>query len=42
MERLLDIEFEWSSPGHGRRYQAGLPVAMRRELERLIAWMKRL
>jgi len=41
MERLLELEFEWVLPGHGRRYHAGSPLAMRRELERLIAWMKR-
>jgi glyoxylase-like metal-dependent hydrolase (beta-lactamase superfamily II) len=41
MERLLEHEFEWVLPGHGRRYRADSPAAMRRELERLIVWMKR-
>jgi glyoxylase-like metal-dependent hydrolase (beta-lactamase superfamily II) len=41
MERLLDFRFEWVLPGHGRRHHADSPAAMRRELERLIAWMKR-
>jgi glyoxylase-like metal-dependent hydrolase (beta-lactamase superfamily II)/ferredoxin len=40
MERLLELEFEWVLPGHGRRYHAGSPAAMRRELERLIDRMK--
>jgi len=39
--RLLDFEFEWVLPGHGRRYHAESPAAMRRELERLLAVMKR-
>jgi glyoxylase-like metal-dependent hydrolase (beta-lactamase superfamily II)/ferredoxin len=40
MERLLDFEFEWVLPGHGRRYHAESPAAMRRELVRLIDRMK--
>jgi glyoxylase-like metal-dependent hydrolase (beta-lactamase superfamily II)/ferredoxin len=40
MERLLDHSFEWVLPGHGERYRADSPAAMRRELERCIAWMK--
>jgi glyoxylase-like metal-dependent hydrolase (beta-lactamase superfamily II)/ferredoxin len=40
MERLLDYSFEWVLPGHGERYRAESPSAMRRELERCIAWMK--
>ncbi len=40
MERLLDYSFEWVLPGHGERYRAESPGAMRRELERCIAWMK--
>jgi glyoxylase-like metal-dependent hydrolase (beta-lactamase superfamily II)/ferredoxin len=40
MERLLDFSFEWVLPGHGERYRADSPAAMRRELERCIAWMK--
>lgn len=41
MERLLDFDFEWVLPGHGRRFHAGSPLAMRRELERAIGEMKR-
>jgi glyoxylase-like metal-dependent hydrolase (beta-lactamase superfamily II)/ferredoxin len=41
MERLLDLNFEWVLPGHGQRFHAGSPAAMRRELERCIGWMKR-
>ncbi len=40
MERLLDHSFEWVLPGHGERYRAESPEAMRRELERCVAWMK--
>jgi glyoxylase-like metal-dependent hydrolase (beta-lactamase superfamily II)/ferredoxin len=40
MERLLDFEFEWVLPGHGGSYRAESPRAMRRELERCVAWMK--
>jgi glyoxylase-like metal-dependent hydrolase (beta-lactamase superfamily II)/ferredoxin len=40
MERLLDYSFEWVLPGHGERYRAESPAAMRRQLERCIAWMK--
>jgi glyoxylase-like metal-dependent hydrolase (beta-lactamase superfamily II) len=36
LERLLEFEFEWVLPGHGRRYHAGSAAAMRRELERLL------
>lgn len=39
MKRLLDYEFEWVLPGHGRR--AHLPAAdMRASLEACIAWMQ--
>jgi glyoxylase-like metal-dependent hydrolase (beta-lactamase superfamily II) len=41
MERLLDHRFEWVLPGHGATYRAPSAVAMRAELERCIAWMKR-
>lgn len=34
LEKLLDFEFRWVLPGHGRRYRAESPAAMRRELER--------
>ena len=40
MERLLDHEFEWVFPGHGRRFHAGSPEEMRRALQTLIAWMR--
>jgi len=39
MERLLDLRFEWVLPGHGGRYRAESPAAMRNELERLLATM---
>jgi glyoxylase-like metal-dependent hydrolase (beta-lactamase superfamily II) len=39
MRRLLDLEFDWVLPGHGRRVR--LPREERRpQLERLIAWME--
>lgn len=40
MERLLDFDFTWVLPGHGDRYRAESPEAMRREVERCVAWMK--
>jgi glyoxylase-like metal-dependent hydrolase (beta-lactamase superfamily II)/ferredoxin len=40
MERLLDFSFEWVLPGHGARYRAESPQAMRRELEKCVRWMK--
>jgi glyoxylase-like metal-dependent hydrolase (beta-lactamase superfamily II)/ferredoxin len=40
MERLLDFRFEWVLPGHGARHRAESPAAMRRELEKCVAWMK--
>jgi glyoxylase-like metal-dependent hydrolase (beta-lactamase superfamily II)/ferredoxin len=40
MERLLDFDFEWVLPGHGASYRADSPKAMRRELERCVAWMR--
>lgn len=41
MERLLDFSFEWVLPGHGQRFQAASPAAMRRELKRCVTWMKK-
>jgi glyoxylase-like metal-dependent hydrolase (beta-lactamase superfamily II)/ferredoxin len=41
MERLLDYSFEWVLPGHGERFHADSPAAMRRELERCVAFMKK-
>jgi glyoxylase-like metal-dependent hydrolase (beta-lactamase superfamily II)/ferredoxin len=39
MRRLLDVEFDWVLPGHGRRVR--LPRSERRpQLERLVAWME--
>ena len=40
MERLLDFQFEWVLPGHGAWHRAESPAAMRRELEKCVAWMK--
>ena len=40
MERLLDYSFEWVLPGHGWFWHAPSAAAMRRELERCIAWMR--
>jgi glyoxylase-like metal-dependent hydrolase (beta-lactamase superfamily II)/ferredoxin len=40
MERLLDYSFEWILPGHGGRWHAPSAAAMRKELERCIAWMR--
>jgi glyoxylase-like metal-dependent hydrolase (beta-lactamase superfamily II)/ferredoxin len=34
LEKLLDFEFRWVLPGHGRTFEAASPSAMRRELER--------
>jgi glyoxylase-like metal-dependent hydrolase (beta-lactamase superfamily II)/ferredoxin len=34
LERLLDFEFTWVLPGHGRSFRAESPAAMRRELGR--------
>jgi glyoxylase-like metal-dependent hydrolase (beta-lactamase superfamily II)/ferredoxin len=39
MERLLDYDFEWVLPGHGRRAHLSLPE-MRRQIEDCIARMK--
>jgi glyoxylase-like metal-dependent hydrolase (beta-lactamase superfamily II)/ferredoxin len=40
MERLLDFRFEWVLPGHGAWHRADSAAAMRRELEKCVAWMK--
>ena len=40
MERLLDYSFEWVLPGHGSGWHAPSAAAMRRALERCIAWMR--
>ena len=39
MRRLLDHRFEWVLPGHGGRYRAASPTAMRKEVERLLQAM---
>jgi glyoxylase-like metal-dependent hydrolase (beta-lactamase superfamily II)/ferredoxin len=39
MEKLLDYNFEWVLPGHGRIHR-DTPDNMRRHLERCIDWMK--
>lgn len=36
LELLLDFRFEWVLPGHGRRFRAGSPEAMRAALERAL------
>jgi glyoxylase-like metal-dependent hydrolase (beta-lactamase superfamily II)/ferredoxin len=41
MQRLLEHRFEWVLPGHGARYRASSPEAMRAELRRVIARMQR-
>ena len=43
MERLLDsrIRFEWVLPGHGAWHRTGSADEMRRELEKCVAWMRR-
>jgi glyoxylase-like metal-dependent hydrolase (beta-lactamase superfamily II)/ferredoxin len=40
MERLLDFDFEWVLPGHGRRLQ-GSPQVMRQRLGELLTRMRR-
>ncbi len=39
MERLLDYQFEWVLPGHGRIHNDS-PAQMRNHLERCVDWMK--
>lgn len=39
MEKLLDYQFEWVLPGHGRIHHEG-SAGMRTHLERCIEWMK--
>lgn len=41
LRRLLDFEFEWVLPGHGRRFRAASPAAMRAALEALLAEIDR-
>lgn len=39
MERIVDFEFAWIFPGHGRRYQAPSAAVMREEVAALAARM---
>jgi glyoxylase-like metal-dependent hydrolase (beta-lactamase superfamily II)/ferredoxin len=39
MEKLLDYDFEWVLPGHGRIHE-DTPARMRSHLKRCIQWMK--
>jgi glyoxylase-like metal-dependent hydrolase (beta-lactamase superfamily II) len=39
MQKLLDYDFEWVLPGHGRIHQASA-AQMRAHLRRCIEWMK--
>jgi glyoxylase-like metal-dependent hydrolase (beta-lactamase superfamily II)/ferredoxin len=41
MARLVDFEFEWVLPGHGRRWQAPTRAAMRTEVAALAERMRR-
>ena len=41
LERLLDLRFSWVLPGHGRRYRAEGPDAMRDEIRRLLRALPR-
>jgi glyoxylase-like metal-dependent hydrolase (beta-lactamase superfamily II)/ferredoxin len=40
LRRLLDFQFSWVLPGHGRRFAAPSPEAMRTELARLLAALR--
>jgi glyoxylase-like metal-dependent hydrolase (beta-lactamase superfamily II)/ferredoxin len=40
MERLLEHDFEWVLPGHGRRLHAASPAAMRVAIAELVARMR--
>ncbi|HUM01789.1 MAG TPA: MBL fold metallo-hydrolase [Thermoanaerobaculia bacterium] len=40
MERLLTVDFTTVLPGHGERFRAPSPAAMKDELRRCVAWMK--
>lgn len=40
MEKLLAYDFTRVLPGHGAPYTAESPAAMRKELEKCVAWMK--
>jgi glyoxylase-like metal-dependent hydrolase (beta-lactamase superfamily II)/ferredoxin len=40
IERLLDLTFEWVLPGHGGRFRASSPAAMRSAVEALLAGIR--
>jgi glyoxylase-like metal-dependent hydrolase (beta-lactamase superfamily II) len=40
MAKLLDYDFEWVLPGHGRIHHEAPAAAMRSHLRRCIEWMK--
>jgi glyoxylase-like metal-dependent hydrolase (beta-lactamase superfamily II) len=40
LRRLLEFRFSWILPGHGRRFAAPSPEAMREELGRTIAALR--
>jgi glyoxylase-like metal-dependent hydrolase (beta-lactamase superfamily II)/ferredoxin len=40
LERLLDFDFRFVLPGHGRAFRADSPAAMRRELERALVRLR--
>jgi len=42
MERLLDYSFEWVLPGHGAWHRAASAAAMRDEVARCVAWMRKI
>lgn len=39
MEKLVNYQFEWVLPGHGRRYHADKET-MQKQMEKCVAWMK--
>jgi glyoxylase-like metal-dependent hydrolase (beta-lactamase superfamily II) len=40
LERLLELQFSWVLPGHGRAYRAESVAAMHRELRRLLVELR--
>lgn len=42
LEKLLAYDFTWVLPGHGHSHRAGSPDAMRRDLEKAIAQLRKL
>ncbi len=39
MERLVDLDFEWILPGHGRRHHTDKD-AMKKAMRECVDWMK--